>query len=373
VAATAGPLADIGILVTRPARQAGAFAQKIAALGAAPVIFPAIAILPSADPARLARAHATLGNYDFAVFVSANAVEYGVPDARAWPPTITTFATGPGTAEALAAVGITGARVPTTTFDTEGLLALAEFVAPRGKRIVIFRGDGGREQLGDALRARGATVDFVACYQRAAPEVVRRDGRGLSRRAHRRGDDHVERRSRQPVGIGRRSDAQRMAQTPDVRTASAHCRARPQAGAPRCRNLRKRCGNHCRVDRMGSHHRETEMNVKPHSDIIVTAPLPPFLYEPLKADYRCHDYVQATDKAAFLAGCGAMIRGLVQGGGTVTPTTLLDALPALEIISVFGVGYDGVPVDYCRGRGIKVTNTPDVLTDDVADVAVGLS
>ena len=53
----------------------------------------------------------------------------------------------------------------------------------------------------------------------------------------------------------------------------------------------------------------------------------------------------------------------------MTPTTLLDALPKLEIISVFGVGYDGVPVDYCRKRGIKVTNTPDVLTDDVADVA----
>src|SRR6266700_5697848 len=97
------------------------------------------------------------------------------------------------------------------------------------------------------------------------------------------------------------------------------------------------------------------------TDIIVTAPLPPFLYDPLKIDYRCHDYAQA-----------AAIRGLVQGGGTVTPTTLLDALPALEIISVFGVGYDGVPVDYCRKRGIKVSNTPDVLTDDVADVAVGL-
>ena len=52
-------------------------------------------------------------------------------------------------------------------------------------------------------------------------------------------------------------------------------------------------------------------------DIIVTAPLPPFLYEPLKADYRCHDYVQASDKAAFLAACGGLIRGLVQGGGTV--------------------------------------------------------
>src|SRR5580765_6159777 len=108
------------------------------------------------------------------------------------------------------------------------------------------------------------------------------------------------------------------------------------------------------------------------TDIIVTAPLPPFLYDPLKTDYRCHDYVQAADKPALLAAQGTAIRGLVQGGGTVTPTSLLDALPALEIISVFGVGYDGVPVDYCRTRGLKVTNTPDVLTDDVADAAVGL-
>jgi hydroxypyruvate reductase len=108
------------------------------------------------------------------------------------------------------------------------------------------------------------------------------------------------------------------------------------------------------------------------TDIIITAPLPPFLYDPLKADYRCHDYLQAADKAAFLADAGARVRGLVQGGGTVTPTTLLDALPKLEIISVFGVGYDGVPVDYCKARGLKVGHTPDVLTDDVADVAVGL-
>jgi lactate dehydrogenase-like 2-hydroxyacid dehydrogenase len=108
-------------------------------------------------------------------------------------------------------------------------------------------------------------------------------------------------------------------------------------------------------------------------DIIVTAPLPPFLYDPLKADYRTHDYVQAADKQAFLREHGARIRGLVQGGGTVTATSLLDALPALEIISVFGVGYDGVPVDYCKRRGLKVTHTPDVLTDDVADVAVALA
>jgi lactate dehydrogenase-like 2-hydroxyacid dehydrogenase len=110
----------------------------------------------------------------------------------------------------------------------------------------------------------------------------------------------------------------------------------------------------------------------PAPDVIVTAPLPPFLYDPLRADYRCHDYYQSSHKPGLLAAEGPRIRGLVQGGGTVTPTGLLDALPKLEIISVFGVGYDGVPVDYCRQRGLKVTNTPDVLTDDVADVAVGL-
>lgn len=107
-------------------------------------------------------------------------------------------------------------------------------------------------------------------------------------------------------------------------------------------------------------------------DILVTAPLPPLLYDPLKTSYHCHDYYQTADKPAMLAADGPKLRGLVQGGGTVTPTALLDQLPNLEIISVFGVGYDGVPTAYCRQRGIKVTNTPDVLTDDVADVALGL-
>jgi len=170
-AETAGPLAGLGILVTRPARQAGGFAQKIAALGGTPVIFPAIVILPPADPAPLARAHAALPSYDFAVFISANAVEYGAPDPGAWPAQLVALAPGPGTAEALAAVGIAGTRIPTTTFDSEGLLALPELSAVRGKRVLIFRGDGGREHLGDTLSARGAFVDYVACYRRAKPEV----------------------------------------------------------------------------------------------------------------------------------------------------------------------------------------------------------
>jgi hydroxypyruvate reductase len=119
-------------------------------------------------------------------------------------------------------------------------------------------------------------------------------------------------------------------------------------------------------------HSILNQGVSVQPDIIITAPLPPSLYDPLKASYRCHDYIGTSDKAAMLASDGPTIVGLVQGGGTVTPTTLLDALPKLEIISVFGVGYDGVPTAYCKARDIKVTNTPDVLTDDVADVALGL-
>jgi uroporphyrinogen-III synthase len=167
--APVGPLAGVGVLVTRPARQAAGFAQKLAALGATPVIFPAIAILPPADPAPLARIHAAMSTYDAAVFVSANAVEYGAPGAGRWPARLKAFAPGPGTAEALAAVGIADTRIPATTFDSEGLLALPELADVGGKRFVIFRGDGGREHLGDTLRERGAVVDYVACYRRAPP------------------------------------------------------------------------------------------------------------------------------------------------------------------------------------------------------------
>ena len=133
------------------------------------MVFPAIVILPPADPAALARAHAALGDYDFAVFVSANAVEYGAPDPRRWPRTLLALAPGPGTAEALAGVGIGNVLVPTTSYDSDGLLALAELQDVSRKRILIFRGEGGREQLADTLRARGAAVDYVACYARAKP------------------------------------------------------------------------------------------------------------------------------------------------------------------------------------------------------------
>jgi len=162
------PLFGVGVIVTRPARQAAGLVSQLAALGAVPIVFPAIVILPPSDNAPLARAHASLAQYDAAIFVSANAAEYGVPGR--WPASLRAFATGPGTAAALAAVGVSEVSIPETTFDSEGLLALPALAGLAGKRIAIFRGEGGRDRLGDALRARGALVDYVDCYRRARPE-----------------------------------------------------------------------------------------------------------------------------------------------------------------------------------------------------------
>lgn len=165
-----GPLAGAGIVVTRPVRQAAGLVRRLAALGAAPLVWPAIVILPPADAAALARVQLDLATYDIAVFVSANAVEFGVGDPAQWPATLATFAPGPGTAEALVAVGLANVHVPVDSYDSEGLLALPGLRDVRGRRVIIFRGDGGRELLGDTLRERGAHVDYVASYRRAAPQ-----------------------------------------------------------------------------------------------------------------------------------------------------------------------------------------------------------
>lgn len=168
-AAPRGPLDGAGVVVTRPARQAAAFVEKLAALGAAPIVWPAIVILPPDDPAPLARVHAALASYDLAFFVSANAAEFGAPPVGSWPARLQAFAPGPGTAEALAGVGVSGVRIPESGYDSEGLLALPELAQVRGKRAIVFRGNGGREVLVDTLTRRGATVESVACYRRAAP------------------------------------------------------------------------------------------------------------------------------------------------------------------------------------------------------------
>ena len=99
-------------------------------------------------------------------------------------------------------------------------------------------------------------------------------------------------------------------------------------------------------------------------DLLILAPLPEFLMEPLRASFSCHETLSPE--------VATRIRAVVGAGGTDYAQGTLDRLPALEIIAVNGVGYDGVPLAYCRERGIRVTNTPDVLTEDVADTALAL-
>jgi lactate dehydrogenase-like 2-hydroxyacid dehydrogenase len=93
---------------------------------------------------------------------------------------------------------------------------------------------------------------------------------------------------------------------------------------------------------------------------LLPVPLPDFLRDPLAAAYTCVSQPEAG------------VRAMVVPGGFAVKEELITSLPQLEIISVFGVGYDGVPLAPCRARGIHVTNTPDVLTDDVADIASAL-
>jgi len=169
-----GPLAGKTIVVTRPRAQAGPLAAAIAAQGGQPLIFPLLEIAPAADPQLLAAAVARLADYSLAVFISPNAVDYALPAILArgpWPAGLLPAAVGQGTVRALVAHGVTGCIAPSERFDSEALLALPELAGERvaGRRVAIFRGDGGRELLADTLRERGAEVDCIACYRRSGP------------------------------------------------------------------------------------------------------------------------------------------------------------------------------------------------------------
>lgn len=169
-----GPLAGRTIVVTRPRAQAEALIAAIAADGGEALLFPLLEISAAPDPQPLAEAVAQLADYHLAVFISPNAVEHALPAILArggWPVTLTPAAVGPGTVKALQAHGVEGCLVPSQRFDSEALLELPQMAeaAVRGRRVAIFRGDGGRELLADTLRQRGARVDCITCYRRSGP------------------------------------------------------------------------------------------------------------------------------------------------------------------------------------------------------------
>lgn len=109
----------------------------------------------------------------------------------------------------------------------------------------------------------------------------------------------------------------------------------------------------------------------PKSDILVMPKVHPLYVAALKAVHNVHEYNPAD--AAGLATVASRITGLAAGGESVVPGALIAQLPQLKVLSVFGVGYDGIDVQTAIARGIPVTHTPDVLTDDVADLAMGLT
>jgi lactate dehydrogenase-like 2-hydroxyacid dehydrogenase len=109
----------------------------------------------------------------------------------------------------------------------------------------------------------------------------------------------------------------------------------------------------------------------PAIELLATAPLLPYLAARLAEHFIVHDRSVLADPAA-LARIAPRIRAVTGAGDTRVPGELIARLPALEIISNFGVGYDGVDVPAAQARGIVVTNTPDILNDDVADLALAL-
>jgi hydroxypyruvate reductase len=107
------------------------------------------------------------------------------------------------------------------------------------------------------------------------------------------------------------------------------------------------------------------------ADILSVTNPPPFLLEPLQAKYTVHQRLHETDPAAF-AKVALRIRAIQASGESKVDAELIAQLPALEVISVMGVGYDGIDVAAAKARGVVVTHTPAVLNDDVADLALAL-
>ncbi|MFZ0098227.1 MAG: 2-hydroxyacid dehydrogenase [Gemmobacter sp.] len=109
---------------------------------------------------------------------------------------------------------------------------------------------------------------------------------------------------------------------------------------------------------------------KPH--ILQVGPYPAWDQEPLDAAFHMHRLFEAADRDAFLAEVGPKVRGIATRGELGANAAMIAACPNLEIISVYGVGYDAVDLAAAKARGIRVTNTPDVLTNDVADLGVAM-
>ncbi|WP_455383769.1 uroporphyrinogen-III synthase [Acidihalobacter prosperus] len=167
-------LDGLGFVVTRPAHQAEALCERITAAGGRAIRFPVLEILDPADSRALLDIIERLDDFDLAVFISPNAVNKAmnlIHARRGWPPGLRVAAIGAKSAKELERYGLAVDLRPGRRFDSEALLAEPALADMRGKRVVIFRGDGGREVLGDTLAARGAEVAYGNAYRRGRPKT----------------------------------------------------------------------------------------------------------------------------------------------------------------------------------------------------------
>jgi uroporphyrinogen-III synthase len=167
-------LAGRRVVVTRPAGQAGHMAALIRAAGGEPLLFPALEIFDTPETPQLRALIERLDAFDIAIFISANAVTRAlalVRARRAWPQALRVATVGRGSERELKRHGFAAVIAPRERFDSEALLDLPELKQVAGRRVAIFRGEGGRELLGDTLVARGAQVEYAECYRRGRPQA----------------------------------------------------------------------------------------------------------------------------------------------------------------------------------------------------------
>ena len=160
-------------MVTRPAHQAIRLAEAISAMGADTFLFPTLAILPAELTDEDKETIRQIDQYDIIIFISPNAVEHGLNHIQALtelPDNILLATIGQGSATSLKSkLGKQADIVPKENFNSEGLLATDSLQNVSNKRILIIRGNGGREHLKQTLQQRGASVDYLNVYQRVKP------------------------------------------------------------------------------------------------------------------------------------------------------------------------------------------------------------
>jgi uroporphyrinogen-III synthase len=169
----AKPLTGISIAITRPVDQAKKLTALINEAGGIPILFPLIEITPLNDYKQFDAVISDIASYDWAIFISSNAVQNGMPRLvkTGVPPNLKFAAIGPTTAKAITEFGISNVLAPKDRFDSESLLALPEIQEVKNKKIMIVRGVGGRDVLAESLKSRGAQVTFAECYQRINPQT----------------------------------------------------------------------------------------------------------------------------------------------------------------------------------------------------------